>query len=639
MTRAGASGRVRQEEDTLPEFTRRAIAALLPELDASVDDARAYETLVGLALRQLARHAARAAGLPEREIEHARLFDDAEDGALDPGIGSKLKSALFSAPAPSAGELGRIYEGLIAHGIERDSSGVRRLGRAAGRKRTGSFYTPDAVARVVAERALDALALAHSADLVDGWICDPAMGAGAFLMATADALAERAGVPRSRIIASALRGVDSSPTAVAVAEVCLWLYAADPELSVRCLRDRLVIGDSLAQDSNAVFEPWRDRVVLVIGNPPWVAFAGRAAQPLDPDCRAYYGRRFRSWRGYPTLHGLFIERAAEIAPQGVVALLVPSPIADLDGYRAARLALTSTHRVIEPLLEFGQDAFEGVTQPCFALIAAPAAETQGSDRRWQLAERQLSSGTAAAVLVPDVLADLAGRPSLPAQCFRELGFQTSRRATTSLLLRASAPDATHQYPLLEGRDVQPFRVGPPRLYIDADPARLKWAGCRLRPESDYRSVRFVIRQTAKVPIAALHTGLPFRNSLLAGFDADGLDAELLVGLLNSALYRALHLSQQRDARQAVFPQVKIGHLRSLPLPPPDALGRDRVREVCRALAAETARRAHPELDAAVFDLFQVRSPERRAVLDFVGTRAPELGHALGLSEQTASANS
>jgi hypothetical protein len=207
-----------------------------------------------------------------------------------------------------------------------------------------------------------------------------------------------------------------------------------------------------------------------------------------------------------------------------------------------------------------------------------------------------------------------------------------------LLLRTSTPDATHRYPLLEGRDVQPFRVGSPRLYIDADPARLKWAGCRLRPESDYRSVRFVIRQTAKVPMAALHTGLPFRNSLLAGFDADGLDAELLVGLLNSALYRALHLSQQRDARQAAFPQVKIGHLRSLPLPPADVVARDRVRTLCRTVT-ETPQRAHPEIDAAVFDLFQIPAAERRAVVEFVRARAPELGHSFGSSDESGSATS
>src|SRR5690606_9180321 len=76
-------------------------------------------------------------------------------------------------------------------------------------------------------------------------------------------------------------------------------------------------------------------------------------------------------------------------------------------------------------------------------------------------------------------------------------------------------------------------------------------------------------QTAPVPIAALHGGLAFRNSLLGGFASAHLSARLLVALLNSSLYRALHLAGQRDARQAAFPQVKVGHLRALPLPPRD----------------------------------------------------------------------
>lgn len=610
---------------------RRAIAAALDSLgtiEPAQGDARLYETLIALVMRRLARAAARAGGLDVEARGRGRLFDDAFDVALPERAIAAVASAIDALAPASAGAIGRIYESLIGWGIER-SGGRLCLAPVARRKRTGSFYTPDGLASVVAERAVEAAI--SFADRDELTICDPAMGAGAFLVAAADAVVRRCGLEhadRSRIVATRLFGADSSVTAVAVAEVCLWLYAADPELSIECLRDRLLVRDSLSASADDGLPLSGERFGLVIGNPPWVAFAGRAAQPIDPERRADYARRFASWRGYPTLHGLFIERSAQLAPNGVVALLIPSPVADLDGYRAARRALTATHTPLEPLLEFGQDAFEGVTQPCFALVAVPSPTAQSSDRRWQLAERQRTVGTARAVVVPEVLAELARRTPLPAQCFRELGFQTSRRATTSLLLRAPAADATHRYPLLEGRDVRPFHVGPPRLFIDSDPERIKWAGCRLRPESDYRSVRFVIRQTAKVPIAALHTGLPFRNSLLAGFEADGLDAELLVGLLNSALYRALHLSQQRDARQATFPQVKIAHLRGLPEPPADASARECVRRLCRAANVD-APRAHAGLDSAVFDLFEVSSTARSAVIEFVASRAPELGHTGG----------
>ena len=138
---------------------------------------------------------------------------------------------------------------------------------------------------------------------------------------------------------------------------------------------------------------------------------------------------------------------------------------------------------------------------------------------------------------------------------RALGnrFQTSREATQTLLFRAAAPNDTHRYPLLEGRDVGEFREGEPRLFLRADPELLRRARVRLRPESDYGRVRFVMRQTAAILIAALHRGLPFRNTLLAGFENAELPPAFVVGLLNSALYRALHLAARRGATRGKRP--------------------------------------------------------------------------------------
>jgi hypothetical protein len=177
--------------------------------------------------------------------------------------------------------------------------------------------------------------------------------------------------------------------------------------------------------------------------------------------------------------------------------------------------------------------------------------------------------------------------------------------------------------------VSEFSEGPPRLYLCVEPEELVRARCRVRREQDYQAARFVVRQTAKVPIAALHSGLPFRNSLLAGLEVEGFSAELLVALLNSALYRALHLSTRRDARQAAFPQVKLAHLRALPRPPVDAALHAR-------LAAITGRATHGgmgpalrrELDDAVFDLFAVPPDHRREVRAFLAVRAKRLGYVV-----------
>src|SRR5690606_38126881 len=138
----------------------------------------------------------------------------------------------------------------------------------------------------------------------------------------------------------------------------------------------------------------------IVGNPPWVAFQGRATQRISPERRAFCRQHYRAFSGYPTLHGMFIGRAAELAPHGRVTLLVPSSVSDLEGYRGARAALRKTHDLDEPMPEFGQDAFEGVVQPCFGLIARGRARPSVPDenelaRPWILTERTHASSAIA----------------------------------------------------------------------------------------------------------------------------------------------------------------------------------------------------------------------------------------------------
>jgi Eco57I restriction-modification methylase len=623
-------------------------------------------------LGALARRAAIGERVGGRLLGFALPFADLVDEASF----ERARRAL-TAEEPGPGDpplelLGQLYESLVGYGIER-AAGVRRLARGKARKRSGSFYTPRELTEPSVARALERIIGAaesddpeHAAGRLGALsVCDPALGGGAFLLealrqlgnalARAWQRAGRAADPRAacRIVATrCLHGVDSSELAVAIAEASLWLAVGDPGLPMRAFGVHLAHGDALlgpganpARDgqlalwhSDAPGAPaldWR-RVFpevfgecggfdVVVGNPPWVAFAGRAAQQIEPALRARYVATYSAMRGYPTLHGMFVERAAELAPDGTIALLLPSPIADLDGYRAVRRAVSARHVVREPLLEFGQDAFESVVQPCFLLVADPDARATESDRAWTLSERQRAGNAAVAVSAPELLTLLGGAPTLPAELFREMGFQSSGAVSRTLFLRAPEPDALHRYPLLEGRDVFEFRQGEPRLYLRADPELLRQAGARLRAAEDYRRVGFVVRQTAKMPIAALHRGLPFRNSLLAGLNADGISAELAVALLNSALYRALHLAARRDARQAAFPQVKLAHLRSLPRPPACAELRDRVAALTRrATSSGVSRELRRELDDAVFDLFAVPEDHRRAVLGWLAERVPAL---------------
>ncbi|MBN1611901.1 MAG: hypothetical protein JW940_35045 [Polyangiaceae bacterium] len=661
-----------------PEVRQVALAALELSLDALqwAASRRTGQPLAEVTTGEL-DHALRLGVL------RAATWDIAEQsGLLDPAILRRCR--LFAGPKPQAPRsesltellrpmllgplgpdpraIGRLFEALLTTETERTSaSGKLVLRPGRHRKRTGSYYTPERLVTAVVESALRRWADSDAGTLGRLMLCDPALGGGAFLLESGQqllALLERRLGPaprsetasrRARWVTECLYGVDIDPLAVAVTEASLWLWAGDRELDPTRLGANLRVGDALCGSDGrrdeqrtlalgasfdwltefpAVFA--RGGFDVLLGNPPWVAYAGRASQGLDPARRRYYATHFASMRGYPTLHGLFVERAVRLAPRAVVALLVPSPVADLDGYRAVRRAVTQSHTVREPLLEFGQDAFAGVTQPCFALVADPDPAAEQSDHPWTLVERARAHAEASTVDPPRLLDTLGRAERLPGELFGEMGLQTTSEVTRTLLLRSPRPDAGHRYPLLEGRNVREFHEGAVQLYLRDDPELLRRARCRMRPESDYTRVRFVVRQTARVPIAALHNGQPFRNSLLAGFDHPDWPPALVVGLLNSALYRALHLALRRDARQAAFPQVKIAHLRALPRPPQDPALMSRIEEVTRSATATGVSPAlRATLDALVFDLFGVPAKDRTATLRFVQARAPEHGHGAG----------
>jgi methylase of polypeptide subunit release factors len=625
------------------------VGALLAELDRSrpradalgLTPSEAWNVLVVARLRQLLRHLARAELREPALLEQGRLFASVPGFVADDRAG--LRAALLAeiehdltpdgAPAEvlTAEAFGQLYESLLA---ARPDHGKRSL-----RKRTGSYYTPEALTQLVCEGAFAALGELPSATSRAGQrlaILDPALGAGAFLLQAGRQVALRSGRPLCEVVKHELFGVDVSPLAVAAAEASLWILASAPDLTLQRAGANLREGDALCAPTAAralglagvdfaELAPGKT-FDLVVGNPPWVAFAGRATQPLSPDLREHYRRTFRSFRGYPTLHALFLELAARLAPRGVVALLIPSPVADLAGYRHARGALASTHAVREPLLELGQDAFPSVTQPCFALIAAPRTEASAApERAYVLRERSRAASAAAEVTIPQVLSRLGDLPRFPPELFGEMGLQTNSAVSRQLLFRGATPPPEFSYALLEGRNVVEFGQTAPRLFLKPDLTLLARHRCRLRDASEYERVKLVVRQTAAITIASAHSGTPFRNSLLAGFELPEFPFALTLGLLNSTLYRALHLAARRDARQGVFPQVKVSHLRALPAPPVSSVRGDICELALRASATGLTPELRRELDDAVFGLFGVSRAEAEETARFVSSRSPRAG--------------
>jgi hypothetical protein len=341
-----------------------------------------------------------------------------------------------------------------------------------------------------------------------------------------------------------------------------------------------------------------------IGNPPWVAYAGRAAQPLADELFDFYVRHYPSFFGYRTLHGLFVYRAASLlAPGGRLGLVVPTSISDLGGYEPTRRAHDALCTIDPELPDFG-DAFDGVFQPSMGLVStrrAAPAPPRGKSPPWRVARDDVDPATAA------LLARLAALPPLPAACFGERGFQTTG-GDVKKLRAAARPEPPFVVPIREGGDLRAFRALPPRFHLD--PTGLTG---KLRPAEEWREVRVLVRQTARFPIAARADGVAFRNSILAGFAAEGFDADVLVAWLNAAPIRWLHYMRHRDARQGM-PQVKIAHLRSIPRVPDQHL--DRLRAIGARLGARNEGVTIEEqraLDDATADALDLNEAERAIV--------------------------
>jgi hypothetical protein len=462
--------------------------------------------------------------------------------------------------------------------------------------------------------------------MLDLRICDPAMGSGAFLVETCRQLGDRLaglGVPGARQLVArhCLHGVDRDPIAVEVARISLWLIAeardqpmsfvdhalragdallgeGGPEGQGRAAADRVageegrtalhwprafpeVFGgarggfdaqgraaaDRVAGEEGRTALHWprafpevfggaRGGFDVFVGNPPWVAYAGRAAQPLPGALFDFYRRHYASFRGYRTLHGLFVHRAASLLrPGGRLGMVVPTSISDLGGYQPTRQAHDVLCEIDAELPDFG-DAFDGVFQPSMGLLSTrrPAPLPSAGGAPWRVARDDLDG------IARSLLDRLVSLPPLPAECFGERGFQTTGDDAAKLA-PTGAPTPPYVVPIREGADVRAFHALPPRLHLD--PSGL--AG-RLRAPAAFHAVAVLVRQTARFPIAALADGLAFRNSILAGFAADGCDRFALCAWLNAAPIRWLHFMRYRDARQGM-PQVKIAHLRSIPRVP------------------------------------------------------------------------
>ena len=170
-------------------------------------------------------------------------------------------------------ELGSIYESLlelvpVVDTTYRTFGFMSEVGTSSERKKTGSYYTPDAFVQLLIKSALDPMIEKRLKEnpqtpekaLLDLRVIDPACGSGHFLLAAARRIAEKLVLSRAHdeivtpanyrlalrdVIQHCIYGVDLNPLAVELARMALWLEGYAEGMPLSFLDHHLKIGNSL----------------------------------------------------------------------------------------------------------------------------------------------------------------------------------------------------------------------------------------------------------------------------------------------------------------------------------------------------------------------------------------------------------
>lgn len=309
----------------------------------------------------------------------------------------------------------------------------------------------------------------------------------------------------------------------------------------------------------------------VVGNPPWMSFSGRERQALGSGEREYYSVYYLCSSGWLATHTLFGERAlALLSSQGRHAFIVPDQVGYLDNYKSFRSILSASAPSLLALVRYtGEQVFPGVTSPTLVYVASRQLA-----QKVRIIDKQGRQQVVDAVEIscdPGLRWTFAPRAAIWKKVrehsvtlgaeFGDPGIHTGNCAGNLIL---KEPEG-HCVPALEGSDVERYNVPEPRVWVRLDYVPQPDEYFTIRDLTVYQRARLLVRQTAAYPIATIHTGLPFRNSLLACFGHAVYADCYLLTLINSRLIREFYRDQFVESQQQVFPQVKVGYLRQIPV--------------------------------------------------------------------------
>lgn len=304
----------------------------------------------------------------------------------------------------------------------------------------------------------------------------------------------------------------------------------------------------------------------VIGNPPYLSFSGRQAIDISSREKEYYSNYYYSG-GWPTSHGLFLQRAARDLASRMTGHVVPDQVGHLHGYQPVRNALAEQTELLE-VRYWGEGVFAGVTTPVLTVMtdrqhSGPVRIVFTDGSTFELQPTAGVSWTCSCD--HGILANMRQRGRSLDAMVADPGVHTGN-CSKKLILPLSASD-DNLVAILEGKQVSRYRCDPPNKGLKLEYVAKHPEYFTIRVKDRYTKAQFIIRQTASHPIVGPRDHADyFRNSLLALYPPPApLDVRFFVGVLNSRLLRFYYISTVHESGQKAFPQVKVRALRELPV--------------------------------------------------------------------------
>ena len=362
----------------------------------------------------------------------------------------------------------------------------------ADRRRSGTIYTPEDLARFILDQAGYTAA---GPSFGDAPVLDPACGAGVFLCEVLRRVAAQfggelplVGARRRALLGFANRniyGIEIDPFARALALQALRAQVqalAPGPLPTDFLAANIVENDFLVGDRVLQLRPVRrGGFAYVVGNPPYVA-----ATRLDARYKALLRTLFATAFGRLDLYTLFFERSLQLLrPEGVLAFITPDKFLASESSARLRTFLV-THGSVRSIARFRSHKVfpDAAVVPCVTVI-----DRRTTDAAVRVLSCQTRPGAGVTIIAesstpraalgraawhfrsPDLLTivdRLRERcPSLESLALRISAGPATGRDDVYVRPRVELEDVEQELvrPAIRGRDITTFNIADPDLRI------------------------------------------------------------------------------------------------------------------------------------------------------------------------------